>query len=105
LRQINNFKKEAKDREDRLKNELSSAKSEIDIKDNIEAGLKYKLERTKEDSDNEVNRLKGLMEQLRKELLEEKQFKDTKVIEHRTQLVSETESRIKHVRNLASTIE
>ena len=37
--------------------------------------------------------------------MEERQNKDSKLIEYRTQLVDETESRIKHVRNLANTIE
>jgi len=37
--------------------------------------------------------------------MEEKQSKDSKLIESRTQLVDETETRIKHVRDLAATIE
>jgi hypothetical protein len=46
-----------------------------------------------------------LLGDLRKELMQEKQAKDTKLIESRTQLVDETETRIKHVRDLAATIE
>ena len=105
MKQIDNLKREAKDREDKLKKELSEAQKVISNKEIAEDSLRYKLDKIKNEKNDEINRLKANLSALKNELSANNIKNDEKLVAHRNQLVEETENRIVHVRKLTLDIE
>lgn len=77
----------------------------ISSKENTETSLKFKLDRIKNEKNDEIARLKEALAAIKQELAESNLKNDEKSINSRTELVAETESRVLHLRKIASDIE
>jgi len=67
--------------------------------------LRYKLDKIKNEKNDEINRLKANLSALKNELSASNLKNDEKLVADRNQLVEETENRIVHVRKLTLDIE
>ena len=105
LRQIENMRREAKDREEELKKQAHEAQRVISNKEIAEDALKYKLEKIKAEKNEEIGRLKDNLAALKDQLSSANLHNDSKLVSARTNLVEETDDRIAHVRKLSLDIE
>lgn len=67
--------------------------------------MRYKLDKIKNEKNDEINRLKANLSALKNELSASNLKNDEKLVADRNQLVEETENRIVHVRKLTLDIE
>ena len=67
--------------------------------------MRYKLDKIKNEKNDEINRLKTNLSALKNELSASNLKNDEKLVADRNQLVEETENRIVHVRKLTLDIE
>ena len=67
--------------------------------------MRYKLDKIKDEKNDEIDRLKANLSALKNELSASNLKNDEKLVADRNQLVEETENRIVHVRKLTLDIE